>query len=56
MAKAPNGTKDYDEMYKLLLVGDSSVGKTNLLLRFSDNSFSKTFIATIGNVFVMVHS
>ncbi|XP_018646131.1 rab15, 13, 10, 1, 35, 5, and, putative [Schistosoma mansoni] len=48
MAKAPNGTKDYDEMYKLLLVGDSSVGKTNLLLRFSDNSFSKTFIATIG--------
>ncbi|VDO84218.1 unnamed protein product [Schistosoma mattheei] len=55
MAKAPNGTKDYDEMYKLLLVGDSSVGKTNLLLRFSDNSFSKTFIATIGNGIMLVY-
>lgn len=40
--------KDYDHLFKLLLIGDSGVGKSSLLLRFSDNSFSGSYITTIG--------
>ncbi|XP_067871357.1 ras-related protein Rab-8B-like [Heterodontus francisci] len=40
--------KTYDYLFKLLLIGDSGVGKTCLLFRFSDDSFSTTFISTIG--------
>lgn len=38
---------DY-KVYKLLLVGDSSVGKTSLILRFAENTFTNAFIRTIG--------
>jgi len=40
--------KPYDMLIKLLLIGDSGVGKSCLLLRFSDDSFTHNFIATIG--------
>ena len=33
---------------KLLTIGDSGVGKTCLLLRYANDSFSPTFITTIG--------
>jgi Ras-related protein Rab-8A len=33
---------------KLLLIGESGVGKTCLLLRYANESFSPTFITTIG--------
>ncbi|XP_030524126.2 ras-related protein RABE1c isoform X1 [Rhodamnia argentea] len=39
---------DYDYLIKLLLIGDSGVGKSCLLLRFSDGSFTTSFITTIG--------
>ena len=35
-------------MYKIVLVGDSGVGKTNLLTRFSKNEFNLESRATIG--------
>ena len=35
-------------IFKLLIIGDSSVGKSNILLRFSDNIFYDTFLPTIG--------
>ena len=40
--------QDYDFLFKLLLIGNSSVGKSSLLLRFSDNIFNESFLPTIG--------
>lgn len=40
--------KQYDLLFKLLLIGDSGVGKTCVLYRFSDDAFNTTFISTIG--------
>lgn len=39
---------DYDYLLKLLFVGDSGVGKSSMLLKFTDNTFNDTFISTIG--------
>jgi Ras-related protein Rab-1A len=36
----------------LVLVGDSGVGKSCLLLRFADDTFSESYITTIGVDFV----
>jgi len=41
-------SSSYDFLIKLLLIGDSGVGKSCLLLRFSDDSFTQSFITTIG--------
>ena len=32
----------------MILVGDSGVGKTNLLTKYCDNEFQETYVATIG--------
>lgn len=40
--------KTYDYLFKLLLIGDSGVGKTCLLFRFAEDSFNNSFISTIG--------
>ena len=42
--------KTYDYLFKLLLIGDSGVGKTCVLFRFSEDAFNATFISTIGNL------
>lgn len=43
--------KTYDYLFKLLLIGDSGVGKTCILFRFSEDNFTTTFISTIGKIF-----
>jgi len=40
--------RDYDHLFKLLIIGDSGVGKSSLLVRFADNTFSGNYITTIG--------
>eukprot|EP01105_Mastigella_eilhardi_P004136 TRINITY_DN1548_c0_g1_i1.p2 TRINITY_DN1548_c0_g1~~TRINITY_DN1548_c0_g1_i1.p2 ORF type:complete len:164 (+),score=47.28 TRINITY_DN1548_c0_g1_i1:83-574(+) len=39
---------DYDHLFKILLIGDSGVGKSSILLRFSDDSFEEDMPCTIG--------
>ncbi|KAL8371933.1 hypothetical protein RB595_001643 [Gaeumannomyces hyphopodioides] len=43
-----SGNRNYDVLIKLLLIGDSGVGKSCCLLRFSEDSFTPSFITTIG--------
>mmetsp|Transcript_36906 Transcript_36906/g.27288 ORF Transcript_36906/g.27288 Transcript_36906/m.27288 type:complete len:83 (+) Transcript_36906:22-270(+) len=40
--------EDYDYLFKIVLVGDSGVGKSNLLSRFTKNEFNLESKATIG--------
>jgi Ras-related protein Rab-1A len=40
--------KEYDFLFKLLVIGDSGVGKTCVLLRFADDTFSDHYMSTVG--------
>ena len=39
---------EYDHLLKLVLVGDASVGKCSLLVRFTEGSFDMELPSTIG--------
>lgn len=40
--------QNFDYMFKLLIIGNSSVGKTSFLFRYSDDSFTSSFVSTVG--------
>jgi GTPase SAR1 family protein len=40
--------EEYDYLYKVVLIGDSGVGKSNLLSRFTRNEFNLESKSTIG--------
>lgn len=37
-----------DHLFKVLVVGDAAVGKTSLVQRYSQDSFSKHYKSTVG--------
>lgn len=50
-------TASYDYLIKLIIVGDTAVGKTSLLLRFTENQVCSDHIATIGmNLLLFLNS
>lgn len=40
--------EDFDLLFKIVLIGDSGVGKSNLLTRFTKNDFNFKSTSTIG--------
>ena len=40
--------QNFDYMFKLLVIGNSSVGKTSFLFRYADDSFTSAFVSTVG--------
>ena len=41
-------SKQFDYAFKIVMIGDSGVGKSCILLRFADDKFNERFYATIG--------
>lgn len=44
---------DYKYLVKILIVGNSGVGKTSIITRFAKNQFSHGHLATIGIDYMM---
>lgn len=45
---SPKKTDKYDFMAKVIIIGDSGIGKTVLITRFCQSTFKESYVATIG--------
>ncbi|MEX2718577.1 MAG: Rab family GTPase [Candidatus Sigynarchaeum springense] len=41
-------SRDAEYAFKIIVIGDPSVGKTSLILRYTDHAFRQTYLPTIG--------
>lgn len=48
IAKDASTDQNFDYMFKILIIGNSSVGKTSFLFRYADDSFTSAFVSTVG--------
>ena len=39
---------EYDYLFKILLIGESGVGKSCLLLKYADDTYTDSYMSTIG--------
>ena len=46
--KSASKRKHFDYMFKMVLIGDTCVGKSCVLTRFADDNFSENHVTTIG--------
>ena len=46
--------RNYDHLFKVLLCGDSGVGKTCLISQFTDNQIRRSHITTIGEQYPLL--
>lgn len=40
--------RDYDHLFKIVIIGSTSVGKSSILLRYTDDQFQESYLTTIG--------
>jgi Ras-related protein Rab-8A len=48
MSRSKKKEESYDYLVKLIIIGDSGVGKTNILMKFCEQEFKSSYVATIG--------
>lgn len=52
MKRQPVKEEPFDFLMKTIIIGDSGVGKSNLLLRFGSGKFAENYVMTIGINFI----
>ena len=46
--KSSKSDISHDVIFKVIIIGDSGVGKTNILTRYCEGVFKDSYVATIG--------